>query len=112
MGCKSKGNCATKKEGTKRKKIQSTEFSIVAPDATEVYLAGDFNEWNTAQYLMRKFKNGKCVKKVQLKPGRYEYQFIVDGHWTVDPENPNRQANTFGSENSVVEIGEEVFVYK
>lgn len=112
MAGKTEGKSATKKESAKRKKINSTEFSIIAPDAQEVYLAGDFNEWNTSEYLMRKFKNGKCVKKLQLKPGRYEYQFVVDGHWIIDPENPNRQANSFGSENSVIEIGEEVIGYK
>ena len=119
MACKSKSKCKTTKGGaaaknTKaaRKTIQSTEFSLMAPEAQEVFLAGDFNDWNTTQYSMRKFKNGKCVKKLKLKPGRYEYQFVVDGHWCIDEENPNRQTNSFGSENSVIEVGEEVVVYK
>ncbi len=57
---------------------------------------------------MRKFKDGKYVKMLKLKPGRYEYQFIVDGQWRTDPANPNRQSNSFGSENSVIEIGDNV----
>ncbi len=95
-----------------KKMIQSTEFSLMAPDAQEIFLAGDFNDWETSMYAMRKFKNGKCTKKLKLKPGRYEYQFVVDGYWCVDPANPNRKANSFGSENSVIEVGEEVVVYK
>ncbi|MCB2182172.1 MAG: isoamylase early set domain-containing protein [Desulfobulbaceae bacterium] len=118
MACKTKGKCAAPKKKAKakapakRKTIQSTEFSLIAPEAQEVFLAGDFNDWNTTEYPMRKFKNGKCVKKLKLKPGKYEYQFVVDGHWWVDPENPNRQANNFGSENSVIEVGEDVVVVK
>ena len=26
-----------------------------------------------------------------LKPGRYEYKFIVDGEWKQDAGNPNRE---------------------
>lgn len=95
-----------------RKTIQSTEFTLMAPDANEVFLAGDFNEWNPTKDAMRKYKNGKCVKKVKLQPGSYEYQFVVDGEWWTDPDNPNRRTNDFGTENSVIEVGEDVIVYK
>jgi len=96
------------KAKAKRKTIQSTEFSLIAPDANEVFVAGDFNNWNASEHAMRKFKNGKYIKKLQLKPGRYEYQFVVDGQWWTDPANPDRQPNHFGSENSVIEINDNV----
>jgi len=105
-------NATSKTTGAKakaqRKTIQSTEFSLTAPDAKEVFIAGDFNNWNASEHAMRKFKDGKYVKMLKLKPGRYEYQFIVDGQWRTDPANPNRQSNSFGSENSVIEIGDTV----
>ena len=28
--------------------------------------------------------------KVQMKPGEYEYRYIVDGHWMEDPSNPDK----------------------
>ncbi len=117
MACKSK-TCKTttnKSAATvkaPRKTIQTTEFSLVAPDASEVFLTGNFNEWNPAEHAMRKFQGGKFVKKLKLNPGKYEYQFIVDGQWWTDPANPNRETNSFGSENSIVEVGEEVVAYK
>jgi 1,4-alpha-glucan branching enzyme len=98
------------KAKAKRKTIQSTEFSLTAPDAKEVFVAGDFNNWNASEHAMRKFKDGKYTKMLKLKPGRYEYQFIVDGQWRTDPANPNRQSNSFGSENSVIEIDDNMFV--
>lgn len=96
------------KAKAKRKTIQSTEFSLSAPEAKEVFVAGDFNNWNASEHAMRKFKDGKYIKKLKLKPGRYEYQFVVDGQWRTDPANPNRQPNSFGSENSVIEINDNV----
>ncbi len=87
-----------------KKNSPSTEFTLNAPNASEVYLVGDFNNWDGAEYRMRKFKEGVYKKSVKLKPGRYEYRFVVDGEWWCDPDNPNRQPNSFGSENSVIEI--------
>ena len=39
-----------------------------------------------------------------LKQGIYEYQFIVDGVWKEDPENPRKERNLYGDNNSVVEV--------
>lgn len=86
------------------KLASSTEFALTVPEAKEVFLVGDFNNWNGSDSRMQKFKDGVCKKKIKLKPGRYEYRFIVDGNWMTDPENPNRQANEFGTENSVITI--------
>ncbi len=105
---------AAKKTSAKkpRKTIQSTEFTLFAPEASKVCVAGDFNNWDPTTHPMRKFKQGVHTKKVKLEPGRYEYKFVVDGEWQADPENSNRQISDIGSENSVLEIGEEVIVYK
>ncbi len=94
MACKT-GDTTCKTSGekskAKRKTIQSTEFTVTAPEAQEVYLAGNFNEWNASEFAMRKFKGGRYVKKMKLKPGRYEYLFVIDGEWCPDPTNPARQ---------------------
>lgn len=105
---------ATKKTAPKkpRKTIQSTEFSLYAPEASRVFLAGEFNDWDPTSHPMRKFKKGVHTKKVKLEPGRYEYKFVVDGQWQADPENGNRLISDIGSENSVLEVSEEVVVYK
>jgi 1,4-alpha-glucan branching enzyme len=109
MARKNSTQCSTQKKTPTKKKLASTEFMITAPNASEIFLAGDFNDWDPRQYSMRKFKNGNCTKKLKLKPGRYEYQFIVDGNWCADPANPERQMTEFGSENSVICIGDDVY---
>lgn len=94
------------KATTKNKTRPSTEFSLYAPDVKEVYLAGDFNDWQPADkdFRLRKFKGDVWKKKVQLKPGRYEYQFVVDGQWCCDPDNDDRVNNPYCTENSVLEV--------
>jgi 5'-AMP-activated protein kinase regulatory beta subunit len=109
MACKTGKKTVKAKGGVKkRKKIISTEFTLYAPDAKKVYLAGDFNNWDPEKYPMRKFKSGICKKKVKLKPGCYEYLFVVDGVWQTDPENSITKVNPYGTENSAIVIGEEV----
>ena len=41
---------------------------------------------------------------VCLKPGTYEYKFIVDGQWLMDPGNQNFVPNDQGSLNSVIVV--------
>jgi 1,4-alpha-glucan branching enzyme len=84
--------------------IPSIEFKLVAPEAREVYLVGEFNDWNASQYRLRRYKHGIYKKKLQLKPGRYQYLFLVDGEWWTDPEHLERKPNPFGSENSVITV--------
>lgn len=90
----------------KSEKTPSTEFKVHAPEASEVFLTGDFNGWeaNSASYRMRKYKGDIWKKMVPLKPGRYEYRFVVDGCWWTDPENPERACTPYGSENSVITV--------
>lgn len=90
---------------TKRtSKGKSVTFSMNAPDAKEVMLAGDFNNWDYTTTRLEKGKDKVWRVEVALKPGRYEYKFVVDGNWMSDPANSNNSWNPFGTENSVLEI--------
>ncbi|MBN3038574.1 MAG: helix-turn-helix domain-containing protein [Candidatus Omnitrophica bacterium] len=88
-------------KGTKKKKV---DFQLSAPEAKKVYITGDFNSWSEKGITMKKSKTGTWKTSVNLKPGRYEYKFIVDGQWWNDPTNDNTVNNSFGSTNSVVEL--------
>jgi 1,4-alpha-glucan branching enzyme len=91
---------------TKEKSVSETEFSLYAPSVKEVYLSGDFNGWqpDAKEYRLRKLKGDIWKKSVKLKPGKYEYQFVVDGQWWCDPANDNRVTSPYSSENSVIEV--------
>ena len=55
--------------------------------AKSVILTGNFNAWNTQELQMAKTATGWKIPYV-LRPGTYEYKFIVDGQWITDPDNP------------------------
>ncbi len=83
----------------------STTFSLYAPEASKVFLVGDFNDWQTGDLKAKKFKDGTWRKALALTAGTYQYLFLVDDQWWPDPANPSRVPNPFGTENSVIKIG-------
>jgi len=68
--------------------------------AKRAFLSGSFNNWSTLKGLMKK-TDGGWVIDVQLGPGAYEYKYIVDGHWTTDPNNLVQVDDGAGHVNSV-----------
>jgi hypothetical protein len=69
-----------------------------------VTLAGSFNEWNEkAKPMEGPDKDGYFTTRLELKPGTYEYKFVVDGKtWMADPDNFR---TTGANGNSVVRVG-------
>ena len=73
---------------------EGVKFLYYAPEAKEVYLAGDFNNWadnvggvvSNKDHLMTKRKDGMWEKTLSLSPGKYKYKFVIDGNnWVKDP---------------------------
>ena len=83
-------------------KTDETVF-VYTPTAKvkKVFLAGDFNEWKAETKRMVKVKDGSYRARLSLKPGRYEYKFVVDGEWMPDHQAPAEALNSFGTVNSV-----------
>jgi chromosome partitioning protein len=80
-------------------------FTLDAPEAMRVQLAGDFNAWELEGNEME--LTGKIWRKVvNLAPGRYQYRYIVDGRWQNDPLNALSEPSPFGGENSVLILDE------
>jgi 1,4-alpha-glucan branching enzyme len=75
------------------------------PEAREVYLVGEFNNWDPRADRMVKTK-GAFRKTMQLAPGEYQYKFLVDGQWHNDPTAPRQIPNAFGTTNSVVRVSD------
>lgn len=87
-----------------RKGERKVEFELKAPTANKVLLTGDFNSWENQGIPLKKNKNGVWSAELGLKPGKYQYKFIVDGQWRTDPLNRLTIRNPFGSENSIKEV--------
>lgn len=77
-------------------------FSLYAPEAGCVSLAGDFNAWSPDDFPLEKSGDGLWERVITLAPGRYEYRFVVDGQWCNDPRCTAHVPNPYGGENCVV----------
>jgi hypothetical protein len=81
----------------------TVRFSFTAPAASQVFVVGDFNEWNPHALPMHRVANGAVwVVDVPLRAGRYAYSFVVDGSLARDPQAPQAGDDDFGSANSIL----------
>ena len=83
-------------------------FEVYAPSAKTVELVGTFSGWLPGRI---RFKGPDAVgywgSFVKLRPGRYEYLFLIDGTTLVsDGDALASCPDGFGSENSVLLVGE------
>jgi 1,4-alpha-glucan branching enzyme len=86
-------------KGTKR-----VIFQVAAPHARKVVVCGSFNAWQPGKHPLKRDAAGVWKTQVFLKPGTYEYRYVVDGEWWDDPEATERVPNDFGSLNCVRKI--------
>jgi 1,4-alpha-glucan branching enzyme len=94
---------AAEKKGKIERKASTRKvpFEFSSPEAKEVYLVGEFNHWDRDANPMKKDKKGVWKATLSLKPGRYEYRFLVDTIWTNDIFCSGCVPNEFGSQNCV-----------
>jgi len=65
-----------------------------------VFIVGDFNKWTPQK--MEKGDNHIWKIILQLEPGEYKYQFVIDGKWIKDPYNSRFKPDGYGGENSLL----------
>jgi len=78
-------------------------FQFIAPQAKEVLIVGDFNQW-VGLPLIRRNPDGLWQRVVPLREGGYRYKFLVDGEWVLDPLARQEKANSYGRADSYIEI--------
>ena len=78
---------------------------LLQPDARSVSVAGDFNGWNPGQTRLERSEGGMWTATIALKPGRYQYMFVIDGkQWLADPLASEASGDGFGSQNAVLDV--------
>jgi len=80
------------------------KFTHQAPGAGQVNLAGSFNGWDAQRHPLTDEGGGVWSIVMALKPGKYEYKFVVDGAWFADAENPDSVPDSFGGSNSAIQV--------
>jgi 1,4-alpha-glucan branching enzyme len=80
-------------------------FSVNAEPGSEVAVSGDFNKWNPeGKKLTDKKGDGRFTVTMNLAPGIYEYKFIINKTWCVDPACKDWVPNSLGTLNSVLHV--------
>lgn len=78
---------------------------LLQPGARSVSVAGDFNGWNPGQTKLERSEGGMWTATIALKPGRYQYMFVIDGkQWVADPLASEASGDGFGSQNAVLDV--------
>nr|MBC8479389.1 hypothetical protein [FCB group bacterium] len=90
-------------------KISKTELiEFKYPDrkgVKAVHLMGNFNDWSRTGLPCKKGRDGNWQIEKFLKPGKWEYKFVVDRAEILDPFNPDSLPNGLGGFNSILKIG-------
>ena len=87
--------------GQKKTAPKKARFEFSAPEAHEVFVAGEFNDWDVRANPLKKDEDGMWKLALPLMPGRYEYRFLTDRNWENDRSCSGCVPNNFGSLNCV-----------
>jgi hypothetical protein len=85
------------------------QFTYYQKGLQSISLVGEFNDWGIADSTtLTEVSPGVWTVSLRLRPGVYEYQFILNGKQRVtDPTMPQTSSD-FGSPNSVVTVSPKV----
>jgi serine protease AprX len=87
-------------------KLKTIRFYLQHEYASQISLAGSFNQWADDELLLEPCRNGIWKIEIPLLPaGRYQYKFLVDEiSWVEDIYNPYREPDGFNGFNSILII--------
>ena len=84
----------------------SIEFYMQSDCASQISLAGNFNDWAQDVLLLEPGRNGLWKIEIPMLPaGKYLYKFFIDDKmWVEDVDNPYREPDGFAGFNSLLII--------
>ena len=80
----------------------STPITYIDRAAKSVAVVGTFNDWDATKDVLTRTSDSVWTANVALRPGRYEYQLVVDGKLIADPSAQQSARSEFGIANSVL----------
>ena len=90
-------------ETKNRKSGKVVEFRFKPSSAGRLgCVAGEFSQWEPVK-MMRQ-SDGSFAAVMAIPPGVYQYKFVVDGCWQIDPDNSSFAVSPMGTVNSVAHL--------
>ena len=87
-----------------KKSTQLVNFVCYAPEARQVWLTGELNEWNPTSHPMVRQPDGAWLLQVQLHHGHHQYRFLVDGKPVLDPRAQGVARDAIGEQASLLAV--------
>lgn len=87
--------------GTAFKRVN---FRFINGTANEVFVVGDFNDWDPTANPMEKQIDGSWHAQMELSIGHHHYGLLVDGKLTLDPKANGVARNEKGERVSLLAV--------
>ena len=87
-----------------KKMAKPINFICVAPDARQVHVTGDFNDWDPGAHPMKRQPDGAWLLQVPLNHGHHHYRFLVDGKPVLDPQAQGIARDHQGEKASLIAV--------
>ena len=87
-----------------KKMAKPVNFICTAPEAHQVSLLGDFNDWDPTAHPMRRQPDGNWLLQIPLNHGHHHYLFLIDGKPTLDAKAQGVARNERNEKVSLIAI--------
>ncbi|HXF94286.1 MAG TPA: isoamylase early set domain-containing protein [Nitrospiraceae bacterium] len=98
--------CAAPVSQQQRVGGEGVRFTVVAPSARSVAVAGDFNGWSPTTHPLKPAGcDGVWSGVVAIPEGEYRFMYVIDGkRWLTPPEAEDFVRDGFGNLNGVLVV--------
>src|SRR5437868_12690017 len=79
-------------------------FIYLSPEAKNVSVIGDFNQWQPEANPMKRLPDGGWFARVPIHHGHHQYLFLVDGKAVLDPRAQGTARNERYEKVSIVAV--------
>jgi 1,4-alpha-glucan branching enzyme len=87
-----------------KRNLHHADFFCRAPEARQVALVGDFNQWDPSATPMSRRPDGRWMASLELSHGFHQYVFLVDGKPALDPNAMGKARNERNEPVSLIAI--------
>ncbi len=82
-------------------KGNTAEFTFYRPQATQVFVAGEFNDWREGELAMSQTDDGTWRARMRLPNGEFKFRYCADGVWYADYAAFGVEPGMFGLDSIV-----------
>ena len=87
-----------------KRNLHHANLFCVAPEARNVTLVGDFNDWDPTATPLRRMPDGRWMASLELPHGYHHYLFLVDGRPVLDPNALGKARNARNEPVSLIAL--------